>query len=96
MKYAKIILAIALLLCIAPMPYGYYNLVRFASMIVFGILAYLAQKDEKTHYLIIYAALAILFQPFFKIALGRDLWHIIDISSAILLIVQIIKQKLKK
>jgi hypothetical protein len=33
-------LAAALLLCLAPMPYGYYQLVRIVAMIAFAIMAY--------------------------------------------------------
>ena len=29
-----------MLLCLAPMPYGYYMLVRFVAMVVFGVMAY--------------------------------------------------------
>ena len=39
---------------------------------------------------IIYAVLAILFQPFFKIALGRDLWNVVDVIVGAGLIVSIV------
>ncbi len=35
----------------------------------------------------IYVALALLFQPFFKIALGRQVWNIVDIVVAVGLLV---------
>jgi lipoprotein signal peptidase len=75
------------------MPYGYYQLVRFAGLIGFGILAYLAHAEDKQTEMIIYGALALLFQPFFKIALGRDLWNIVDVVIAIGLIVSIVKDQ---
>ncbi len=34
MKYIYLILAAMLLLCLAPMPYGYYMLVRYVAMVV--------------------------------------------------------------
>ena len=40
MKLVYLILAILMLLCLAPMPYGYYMLVRFVAMVVFGVMAY--------------------------------------------------------
>lgn len=47
--------------------------------------------------MIIYGALAILFQPFFKIALGRELWNIVDVIVEIGLILSIwISPKLKQ
>jgi hypothetical protein len=71
------------------MPYGYYMLVRFAAMVGFALLAYHAwEKGGKTA-TIIYIALAILFQPLIKIALGRELWNIIDVAAGIGLIISI-------
>ena len=88
----KLILAILLLLCLAPMPYGYYQLVRFAGLIGFGVLAYSAHQEDKQTEMIIYGALALLFQPFFKIALGRELWNIVDVIVGIGLLVSIFIQ----
>ena len=39
-KYCYILLAIALLICLMPMPYGYYILIRYISAIAFGVMAY--------------------------------------------------------
>jgi hypothetical protein len=39
--------------------------------------------------MIIYIGLALLFQPFFKIALGRQMWNIIDVVIGIGLIISI-------
>ena len=33
MKYIPLILAALLLLCMAPMPYGFYQIVRFVAMV---------------------------------------------------------------
>jgi len=58
-------------------------------MVGFGVLAYQSYKDENKTELIIYCALALLFQPIFKIALGRELWNIIDVIVGIGLILSI-------
>jgi hypothetical protein len=71
------------------MPYGYYELVRFAAMAGFGILAYQSYQQKKEAEVIIYCALALLFQPLFKIALGRTLWNIVDVFVGIGLILSI-------
>lgn len=89
----KIILAVALILCLFQMPYGYYQFVRFISMIGFGYLAYEANQSKKDTEVIIFAGLAILFQPFFKIALGRGMWNIVDLVVAIGLIISVMKNK---
>jgi hypothetical protein len=85
----KLVLIILLLLCLADMPYGYYQIVRFISFVGFSILAYSAYKLNIQAGVIIYASLALLFQPFIKLALGRQLWNIIDVIVAIRLIVSI-------
>ena len=85
----KVILAILLFLCLGDMPYGYYQFVRFIALIGFVILAYQSNQQGKELEVFIFGALALLFQPFFKIALGRQLWNIIDLIVGIGLIVSI-------
>lgn len=89
----KIILAILLLGCLLDMPYGYYQLVRFLALIGFGILAYQAVQENKQMEMFIYGALALLFQPFFKIALGRVLWNMVDVVVGIGLIISVFKTR---
>ena len=76
-------LAVALLICLFPMPYGYYILVRFFAMIFFGCMAYGYYRDEKIPLCITACSLALLFQPFFKIVLGRTMWNVVDVIVAI-------------
>ena len=73
MKYLYLILAVFLLLCLAPMPYGFYQLIRFVA------------KDSKP-LAVTFGALALLFQPFLKIVLGRVMWNIVDVLVALGLI----------
>lgn len=91
----KLILAGLLLLCLAPLPYGYYQFVRFAGLIGFAILAYQANEQGKQTEMVIYGALALLFQPFFKIALGRDLWNIVDVIVGIGLVMSVFSKPKK-
>jgi hypothetical protein len=85
----KIILAILFFLCLADMPYGFYELVRFTALVGFAILAFQANKEGKQIEMVIYAILALLFQPFFKIALGRALWNSIDLVVGVALLISI-------
>ncbi len=75
----KVILAILFFICLADMPYGYFQIVRFGALVGFAILAFNANEQGHKREVIIYVCLAILFQPLFKIALGRQLWNIIDV-----------------
>lgn len=89
----KIHLAILFFLCLADMPYGFYQFVRFAGLIGFAILAYQAHKQGRKTEMIIYGGLALLFQPFFKVVLGRTLWNFVDAVVGIGLLVSVFKQK---
>jgi len=75
-------LAIALLICLFPMPYGYYTLVRFAAMIIFACMAFHFYEKEKIPLCVVAASLALLFQPFLKISLGRAMWNVVDVVVA--------------
>lgn len=88
-KLIKVILAILFFSCLLDMPYGFYQFVRFAGLIGFAILAYQANQQGRQTEMIIYGGLALLFQPFFKIALGRQMWNIVDVVVGIGLIISI-------
>lgn len=76
------------------MPYGYFQLVRLAGLIGFVVLAYKASQQDRKTEMIIFVGLALVFQPFFKIALGRQIWNIVDVVVALgLLISLFIKPK---
>ena len=75
-------LAVGLLICLFRMPYGYYTLIRFASMVVFVCMAVSFYKEQKTTLCIIAGSLALLFQPFFKIVLDRTTWNVVDVIVA--------------
>lgn len=86
MVKVKLILAAALLVCLLPMPYGYYTLVRFGAMVVFAYLAWNNYKRNRESLMVTCGALALLFQPFMKIALGRVMWNVVDVIVAFALI----------
>lgn len=90
-KSIKVVLAIMLGLCLLDMPYGFYQLVRFVALLGFGFLALQAYQQKKQTEVLILLGLAILFQPIVKIALGRDIWTVIDAIVAVGLIVIVIK-----
>lgn len=92
-KIIKIGLAVLMFGCLLDMPYGYYQLVRFIALIGFGVLCYQANQKSRQTEMFIYGALALLFQPFFKIALGRELWNIIDVIVGVGLLVSLVKNK---
>ena len=77
------------------MPYGFDQFVRFVALIGFGILVYKANDQNKNAEMIIYGGLELLFQPFFKIALGREMWNIVDLIVGIGLIASLFMNRRK-
>lgn len=93
-KAIKILLAILFFICMADMPYGFYQIVRFVALLGFSVLAYNASGFKNKTEMIIYICLAILFQPFVKISLGKEIWKVVDaVVGAGLLISIFIKSK---
>lgn len=93
--FIKIILLILLFACLLDFPYGYYQFVRFAALVGFGYLAFNANEQGYKNEAFVYFALAVLFQPFIKIALGRTIWNIVDVMVGIGLIVSLFFPKSK-
>ena len=89
----KISLSILLFLCLIDMPYGFYQFVRFLALIGFGILAFQSYQEGKQTSMVIYGALALLFQPLFKISLGREIWNGVDVVVGIGLLISVIYKK---
>ncbi|MFP3834638.1 DUF6804 family protein [Chryseobacterium sp. SIMBA_028] len=92
-KIIKIVLSVLLFTCLLDMPYGYFQLVRFAALIGFGLLSYKANQQSRQTEVFIYGALALLFQPFFKIALGRELWNIVDVIVGVGLLMSLFEKR---
>lgn len=90
-RFIKILIAVLFFICLFDMPYGYYELVRFIAMLGFAILAYKSRGNQDQTEMIIYIGLALLFQPFFKIALGRMVWNVVDVIVGIGLIISAFK-----
>lgn len=87
MKHTYLILAAILLSCLLPMPYGYFALVRFVTMVAFAVIAYRHWTKRLTSLTVVFGALALLFQPFAKITLGRMMWNIVDVVVALFLVI---------
>jgi len=90
----KIFLIILFWGCLLDWEYGYYQLVRFLGMVGFGFLAYYDYQINQTWFWI-WLSSSILINPIFKIALGRELWNVIDVIWAILLMISIFTDKRK-
>ena len=85
------VIATLLLLCLFDMPFGFYTFVRFAAAAAFCYFAYKSYNSCDKDMMILFIVLAILFQPFVKIPLGRIIWNIVDVAIAVLLIYLIVE-----
>ena len=85
-KIIKIGLALLLLGCLADMPYGYFQFVRFLGMLGFGFVAFQEKELGNEGLFLLWLGSAILINPIFKISLGRELWNVVDVIWAILLL----------
>jgi hypothetical protein len=91
----KAALAALLLFCLFDLPYGYYQLVRFIAVVGFAILAYYQYERKNIPLMIVFVALAFLFQPLAKVTLGREVWMIVDVIVAVGLVATMFLQKKK-
>lgn len=82
----KVIMAVLLLVCLAKMPYGYFQFVRLACCAGFIYMAVQEFKAGKRITGVLSVAGAILFNPIFKIYLGWSRWNIVDVIIGTLLL----------
>jgi len=80
------IAAIMLFIGAAPMPYGYYTLLRIVACVVFGIAATIALKRKHQLLPWAYLLLALAFNPIIKVHFSKEVWMLIDIGAGILLL----------
>lgn len=88
-KSIKVILAILFFICLADLPYGYFQFIRFAALVGFVFLCYKSYERKEFAFAFTFGALAILFQPLLKISLGREIWNVIDVVVGLGLIASI-------
>lgn len=62
-------------------------------MVAFGLLTYQYYTKHKTVAATVFCVLTLLFQPIYKIALGRVTWNVIDVLVAVLLIALYVLEK---
>jgi hypothetical protein len=86
---ARIIAIVLLLWALDKHPYGYYTLLRFVVCGVTAYSAYLAVELKKNGWAWTFGIIALLFNPIIPFHLGRDIWQIVDVGVAILLLVSL-------
>ena len=77
----------ALLVGAAPLPYGYYILLRVIACVVFAWGAVLTFDKGNRVLPWMLGALALLFNPIAKVHLQKEVWAMVDIGAAIFLVI---------
>ena len=92
-KKIAIALLITFLVALLPWPYGFFQLMRLWVAFGFVMLAVSSFSKAKIPWFYIFSAL--LFQPFLKVDLGRELWMFVDLVMAVIFIVLLCKGHFK-
>jgi hypothetical protein len=82
-----IIASVILLGALGDWPYGYYQLLRWVTCGAAVWVALLSYDWEKKWATVVFAIVAVLFNPLLPIHLTRDLWQPIDVVCAVLFFV---------
>lgn len=96
LDWLKVVLSLLFAGCLLDWDYSYYVVVRIAGMVGFGIIAVNEYLKGNKIAGLFWVAAAILVNPILKVSLGRELWNIVDIALAILLILSIFFPKKKR
>lgn len=70
----------------APLPYGYYTLLRLVACGVFTYAAFLAANRKYKILPWVFGLLALLFNPVVKVHLPKELWALVDIAAGVVLL----------
>jgi hypothetical protein len=76
-----------LIVAAAPLPYGFYMLVRIVATIVFVWAAVVAVQRKRITLATVFGLVAILFSPFLKVHFDKEVWVVLDLLAAGLLMI---------
>ncbi|MBA3704752.1 MAG: hypothetical protein H0W84_02300 [Bacteroidetes bacterium] len=85
-----------LLIALAPLPIGYYKLLRIVVTIGGAITVSAEYKGKINFWVVVFGLIAILFNPLVPIYLNRVTWAPIDIICSIMFLVKAIAMQYKK
>lgn len=87
---AKSIIVILLMICLLKMPYGYYQIMRIAVTVLSCWLAYFYWGNKNALLAVLCGFVALLFQPFFKLAFNKKDWQNIDLWLSVAIAIWIL------
>jgi hypothetical protein len=87
MKPPRLIALVLLLLAFAPMPIGYYRLLRVGMC---GLSVYFAFETRSNAWRWTWIAVAVVFNPFLPLYLGRGGWRAVDLAVIAMTILSLV------
>lgn len=78
--------AAMLFLGAAPLPYGYYMLLRLVACGVFAYATFVAFERKNKTLPWVFGFMALIFNPIIKIHFPKEVWAFVDIAAGILLL----------
>ena len=92
-NWYKLLAIVMLVGVLWPHQYGYYQVLRWAVMLVGAYSAYLAYENKNTTWAWIFGIIAILFNPLIPFIFTKETWQFIDLITAVVIFMSIIKNK---
>ena len=80
--WVRVGVALMLLWALTDNPYGYYQILRWVVCGVTGYAAYLAIGEERKKSAWTFGIIAVLFNPIAPIHLEHEIWAVIDVVVA--------------
>ena len=86
-----------ILLCIGifPLPYGYYQMLRWIVCIIAVFITYISFNLSKVWAAAVFVVIAILFNPIFTIHFEKEAWQWIDAACGALFIASVFILRIK-
>lgn len=75
------------------LPYGFYTLMRLVVCLTCIFDASLAYQKKQRYWMYTMGFIALLFNPIIKVHFDKSTWQLIDLVTAIVLVIYVVKLK---
>jgi hypothetical protein len=86
---ARLAASFFLVWALRPHPFNYFESLRLGTMAVCAFGIYCALRWKQQGWAWAFGFLALLFNPFAKVALNRQTWNVLDVAVALVLVASI-------
>jgi len=91
----RIVAIIMLIWALTPNPYGYYIILRWIVFFISIYCAYKAYTIKNEIWIWIYGLMAGVYNPIISLHLGKSIWQITNVITAIVIMISLFSLKLK-